>query len=464
MIEVLVATVALGLLGHVLLTLWLTVYTWNHPERMAGTRGPRSFRDPELGFTVLLPARDEEAVIAETVRKVAAARYPSGLLEVRVICHADDEPTIGAARAAADGCGPVEVRVERFGGTPVNKPRGLNVGLAASGNEVVCVFDAEDDIHPDIFNVVNTVMLEEEVPVVQGGVQLVNLLDRWFSIHNCLEYYFWYKSRLHFHAGVGMIPLGGNTIFLRRDLVERVGGWDEVCLTEDADIGVRVSALGVPIRVVYDQEWVTREETPITVGALVRQRTRWHQGFLQVLGKADWRRIPGWRRRGLALFTFAQPLIDAAVVCTLPLAVAGPLFGGPLLHRLPLWCGILSFASMYGLLLQLVTHMVGARMFASDFGLKLPATTLVRLPLTHLLYQFLLGVAAVRAVARQIIRHTNWEKTEHVGAHRSQTAPVCPAPIPPQGDLPALPQPAAPVAPAVAPVAPAVAPQFEGET
>ncbi|WP_067798188.1 glycosyltransferase [Actinomadura formosensis] len=430
MIEALVAAVALGLLGHVLLTLWLMTYTWNHPERMAATRGPRCFRAPELGFTVLLPARDEEAVIAETVRKVAAVRYPSGLLEVRVICHADDESTIDAARAATAGCELVNVSVETFGGTPVNKPRGLNVGLAVSENEVVCVFDAEDDIHPDIFNVVNTVMLDEQVPVVQGGVQLVNMLDRWFSIHNCLEYYFWYKSRLHFHAGVGMIPLGGNTIFLRRGLVERVGGWDDRCLTEDADIGMRISALGVPIRVAYDQEWATREETPVTVGALVRQRTRWHQGFLQVLGKADWRRVPGWRRRALALFTFAQPLIDAAVMCTLPLAIVGPFFGGPFLHRPPVYVALLSFAPLYGLLLQMVTHMVGARMFARDFGLKLPATTLCRFPLTHLLYQFLLGAAAVRAVARHLYRRTDWEKTEHVGAHRSQTVPVCQAPGP----------------------------------
>ena len=44
---------------------------------------------------------------------------------------------------------------------------------------------------------------------------------------------------------------------------------------------------------------------------LVKQRTRWHQGFLQVLAKRDWLRIPGRRARLLALVTLSQPILDA---------------------------------------------------------------------------------------------------------------------------------------------------------
>ena len=123
-------------------------------------------------------------------------------------------------------------------------------------------------------------MIKEGVGVVQSGVQLMNFNDHWFGIHNCLEYFFWFKSRLHFYAQVGMIPLGGNTVFVRRELLERVKGWDEHCLTEDADIGLRLSVLGERIRVVYDSQHVTREETPDSVASFIRQRTRWQQGFL----------------------------------------------------------------------------------------------------------------------------------------------------------------------------------------
>lgn len=119
---------------------------------------------------------------------------------------------------------------------------------------------------------------------------------------------------MHYHASVGMVPLGGNTVFIQRDLLEQLGGWDERCLTEDADIGIRLSAQGVPVRVVYDDMYVTREETPPTVEQFVRQRTRWNQGFLQVLKKGDWLRLPNWRQRLLALYTLAFPLIQALML------------------------------------------------------------------------------------------------------------------------------------------------------
>ena len=92
----------------------------------------------------------------------------------------------------------------------------------------------------------------------------MNYNDRSFSALNVLEYFFWFKSRMHYHSAVGMVPLGGNTVFIRRDLLERMGGWDEHCLTEDADVGLRLSAAGVAMRVVYDGAYVTREETPPT--------------------------------------------------------------------------------------------------------------------------------------------------------------------------------------------------------
>lgn len=420
-----VVVVSLLLVAQALFSLWLNIYTWDHPERMAVTQGPSSFQRPELAFTVLLPARHEEAVIAETIRKVASTDYPSDLLEIRVVCHEDDEGTIAAAERAVVAGGFLNAGVETFAGTVINKPRGLNIGLERTSHEVVCIFDAEDDVHPDIFNVVNTVMLEERVGVVQAGVQLINARDRWFSVHNCLEYFFWFKSRLHFHANVGMVPLGGNTVFMRRDLVERVGGWDEACLTEDADIGIRLSALGERIRVVYHPEWVTQEETPQSISALIKQRTRWHQGFLQVLGKGDWRRLPGWPRRVLALLTLGAPLMDAALVSSLPFVIAASLF-----VRVPVPVALLSLAPLYAVMFQAAASSVAVLLFAKDFGIKLPIRTLLRLPLTYLPYQWLLGVSAVRAVARQVQRQSNWEKTEHVGAHRIALPGVSLQPLP----------------------------------
>jgi hypothetical protein len=38
---------------------YLMLYAWEHPERMAETRGPRTFLPPRHRFAVVLPARHE---------------------------------------------------------------------------------------------------------------------------------------------------------------------------------------------------------------------------------------------------------------------------------------------------------------------------------------------------------------------------------------------------------------------
>ena len=156
-------------------TLYLTLYTWDRPPGEA--RAPDTFVAPRLSFTVMLPARHEEAVIQTTIERAVKANYPSDLLQVFVICSADDHGTIAKAEEKIawlrrEGLSNVSVVVFHDG--PINKPHGLNAALARATDDVVTIFDAEDDIHPDIFNIVNTVMETEHVRVVQAGVQLMN--------------------------------------------------------------------------------------------------------------------------------------------------------------------------------------------------------------------------------------------------------------------------------------------------
>src|SRR6266545_4697104 len=278
----------------------LMLYAWEDEEKRVRNRVPTTFAPPQRSFTILLPARHEEAVIQDTIQRVVDLHYPRELVQVLVVIEAGDSGTIDKVNeklAALHREGVNHVRLITFADPPINKPHGLNVGLRESTGDVVTIFDAEDEPHHDILQVVNTVMTEESAPVVQCGVQLMNYADRWFSALNVLEYFFWFKSRMHYHAAVGMVPLGGNTVFIRRDLLEQMHGWDQECLTEDADIGIQLSAARVPIRVLYDDDYVTREETPPSVSQFIKQRTRWNQGFLQVLGKRAWMRLPTWPQR-----------------------------------------------------------------------------------------------------------------------------------------------------------------------
>lgn len=398
-------------------TAYIMIYTWDRPEAYRRSRAPDTFLMPLKSFTVLLPARHEEEVIQDTIQRVVDARYPLSLMEVLVICEHTDRGTIEKVEEKITqlrGEGIDNVRLLVFNDTPINKPHGLNIGLADSSNEVVTIFDAEDEIHPDIFNIVNTVMVQEEVRVVQCGVQLMNYDSSWYSALNVLEYFFWFKSRLHYHSQIGVTPLGGNTIFFARDLLEEIGGWDEHNLTEDADVGIRISALGEQVRIVYDDEYVTREETPPTLTHFIKQRTRWSQGFLQTLRKGDWLRLPTLKQRLMAAYTLGFPTAQAVLALYVPVSLW--MMFTTKVHEAQ---AIILLLPAYLLVSHYFMAMIGLFEFAEAHGLQATWKTPMVMGLAYLPYQWILAYAAFRAFVRELRGVNNWEKTQHVGAHRA---------------------------------------------
>src|SRR6202011_5581586 len=87
-------------------------------------------------------------------------------------------------------------------------------------------------------------------------------------------------------------------------------------------VGIRISSMGEPVRVVYDDRYVTREETPPTLDHFIRQRTRWSQGFLQTLMKREWTRLPTFEQRLLAIYTLAFPTFQAVLGAYVPVSLA----------------------------------------------------------------------------------------------------------------------------------------------
>jgi cellulose synthase/poly-beta-1,6-N-acetylglucosamine synthase-like glycosyltransferase len=400
-------------------SLYMMIYTWDQPSAGVAAQAPETFTAPEHSFTVLLPARHEEKVIQNTIRRIAQTNYPSALLQIIVICSADDTSTIDRAEAEAAQLrdqGFADITVAIFSDGPVNKPHGLNVGLTHAHHDIVCIFDAEDDLHPDIFLLINTLFVRERPDVVQAGVQLMNYRTNWYSAINVLEYFFWFKSRLHFHARHGSIPLGGNTVFFRHELLAQLGGWDETILTEDAEIGIRLSTLGATVRVVYDDRYVTREETPPTLGHFLRQRTRWSQGFIQTLRKGTWKQMPTRRQRFLAFYTLAFTHMQAALGIYVPISLL-MIF----LVNTPVQVALVSYLPVLMLAAHFTTSMAGLYEFTDAHHLQANWRMVLKLALAWYPYQLILAYAAVRAFRRQMAHRTDWEKTRHVGAHRTRT-------------------------------------------
>jgi cellulose synthase/poly-beta-1,6-N-acetylglucosamine synthase-like glycosyltransferase len=353
-------------------------------------------------------------VLADTID--ALARQDHDAFEIIVIIGHDDPETMAVAHSAARRH-PKLVQVVIDYNVPKNKPKGLNTALPRCRGEIVGVFDAEDEVHPGLLKLVEARFEETGASVVQSGVQLMNVHTTWWSMRNCLEYYFWFRSRLHFHSEQKFIPLGGNTVFARAEVLRDFGGWDQECLAEDCELGVRLSSAGHQVAVAYDPEVVTREETPDTIKSWVKQRTRWCQGFLQVLRKGLWKELPTRRQRLLARYTLWMPFLQAYSGVMIPISLVSMV-----VVKVPLPVTLLSFVPLVPTVVSMAVEAAGLEEFGRSFKVKIRAWDYVRLILGTFPYQVLLSIASIRAVVREARGQVGWEKTEHAGVHRQAAA------------------------------------------
>jgi len=413
-------------------TLMWMLYTWESPKRSNANSSPQEFATPCYSFTALLPARHEEAVIQDTILAVDRIDYPENLKEVLVLIREDDLGTLLKAREVISRLGKPNVRLITFNDDPINKPHSLNIGLEHTQNEVITIFDAEDEPHPEIYNVINTVMMQDGADVVQSGVQLMDFNSHWYSLFNVLEYFFWFKSGLHFYSTIGRVtPLGGNTVFFRAECVKKAGGWDEENLTEDADIGIRLAIAGAKIRIVYDAKHATQEETPPSVKHFIRQRTRWNQGFIQVFLKKDWKQLPNAFQRLVVLYVLLDPILLSALLMQMPFAL---LLG--FTQTVSPAVALFSFIPGYFMLVQLMLFNVGFEEFKRAYRVRASLLANLKILAAFYPYQLMLMVAAFRAVYRIFTENNSWEKTAHTNNHRkSATATPFPKALPGTGSL-----------------------------
>ena len=391
----------------------LLLYIWEEPQQAWLNSAPTIYREPRLSFTILLPAYHEEDVYSYTLQKVYDLNYPKKLVQVIALLRENDTGTIKVAQDKLDQLRAPNVQLlitsDKHGG----KPHQLNLGLKMAKGDIVTIFDAEDEPHPDILQVINATFLTEPVDVVQSGVQLINHNTKWFCFLNVLEYFFWFKSALHFFARCGMTPLGGNTVFVKRDLMQRLGGWDHTTLTEDADLGIRLCIAKAKVRILYDDAFVTKEETPNTIEQFIKQRTRWNQGFIQILFAGKWMKLEKFSQKMLALYVLILPELQAFFTIMIPISIL--MF---FLVKMPVWMAILTFLPLYCLIFSVFISLAGLHEFVKVHHRKWKWSEAFVLLLAFIPYQLLLGIGAVRAVWRHLRGASNWEKTAHVGQHR----------------------------------------------
>ncbi len=372
---------------------------------------------PTKTFSLIVPARNEEAVIGNTIASIGSLNYPKELYEALIIIRADDYGTILAAQSAIDSNNLSNVKIVQIDGEAENKAYSLNIGLKLAKYEIVGIFDAEDEPSKDILQKVNEYFLDHaEVGVVQAPVHLTNVASSWFASLNSVEYFYWFRSVLPYLAGKNIVPLGGNTIFTKKSVYDQVGHYDENCLTEDADFGIRLGEKNIKVGVISDPRYATCEEVPLGESEVIRQRSRWDQGYFQVLEKSHWKNLDS-TQKFYALYTLTQPLFRHLSFLNMIFAPLLSSFG-----HIPFWIVLLSFVPGYFLLIQFGLYLLGLNELGKLHNLKISFWRYLSTILSFVPYQALLALATFRAMTRFVSGNFAWDKTEHANSHRSDLA------------------------------------------
>ena len=230
-------------------------------------------------FMAILPAHNEEAVIANLVDSLNNQDYDKELLDIYVIADNCTDNTAKIAREHG------AIVYERFNNNEKTKGHALNWFLKQKIEEkadydAFFVFDSDNIVDKNFTKNMNKKLCQGE-EVVQGYRDIKNPADSWITAG--YAFFYWTMHRFYHLAryNVGLSPLLNGTGFMVKfDLVKNTG-WDTVTLTEDIEFSLKRIIKGK--RLGWATDAIVYDEQPLTFKASWSQRSRWTVGHIQCM-------------------------------------------------------------------------------------------------------------------------------------------------------------------------------------
>ena len=370
-------------------------------------------------WAIIIPARDEEAVIRTTVLSALEAVGSRGW--VVVVDDASEDGTAEVVRAIGDTR--VWLIERRLPNARLGKGEALNEAYAAvrrrvdvegmdPDDVVLGIVDADGRLAPGC---VDTVAAHFRTPTV-GAVQIrvrIRNRARWLGLFQDYEFLVFSSLTQTARERMGSVGLGGNGQFTRLSALDSVGPrpWSD-CLTEDLDLGIRLVVEGWSNRY-SDATWVDQQGVD-DVRALLRQRTRWMQGHFQcwrLLPRLFLSQAPTVTVLDLGYYLMSPVLVlVASLVFTVPLVFAlGALVLNP--GFFVTGFGLVYLAVLY--VLTFTPSLLLAWVYRRRSG-DISRRKAVALAHALSVYNYAWYVAEWRALGRMLLRRRAWTKTARV--------------------------------------------------
>ncbi|MGO9335887.1 MAG: glycosyltransferase family 2 protein [Terracidiphilus sp.] len=242
-------------------------------------RRPRARVWRTIRLAVVVPAHDEEGLIARTVRSLKAADAGT---EVYVVAHNCSDGTAKAAAAA--GARVVELNNRKLRGKGAALREGFTAALAGGANSVLVV-DADTVVSANLIAATSETLeqgadatqcrYELELPASRSGHPLARLRALAFRGMNVL--------RARGRAGLGFSTgLFGNGFAVTAATLERVP-FTVNSIAEDVEYHTRLVRAGIPVYWVEDA--FVHAHSPASGAAQATQEARWEGGRFYVAGR-----------------------------------------------------------------------------------------------------------------------------------------------------------------------------------
>ena len=363
-------------------------------------------------ITILLPLFRDADALPSLTKAINDLDYPGDKKDVKLLLEESDLPTITEAK---------KLRLdEQFDmiivpkGGPQTKPKACNYGMHLARGELIVIYDAEDQ--PETDQLLKAAQAfdgaDASLACVQARLNYYNHSENWLTRLFTLEYSLWFDWLLPALQKLNVpIPLGGTSNFFRTDTLIKIGGWDPYNVTEDADLGLRISKLGYRVEIL---DSTTFEEANCRMGNWIRQRSRWMKGYMQTwlvhMRRPDKIvKTTGWTGflsvqlfiAGNVLSALINPILWSVFLLWLltSSSAISSVFPEPLLS-FNLFA--LTFGNLFFIALAIIAPLKRRWFHLCFAGVTAPA------------YWLLTSVAAYKALWQIIFQPHYWEKTDHV--------------------------------------------------
>ncbi|MEM5825790.1 MAG: glycosyltransferase family 2 protein [Candidatus Aenigmatarchaeota archaeon] len=242
--------------------------------------------------SIIVPAHNEEGNISRIINNIANLNYPKEKIEVILIDDGSSDATYEIMKKEVkkmkrkNEAKKISWKILK-NNARLGKATSLNKGIRIARKRFVAVIDADSKLHEDALYHCMLRFFDDgkenlDVAAVTSNI-LVDKNSRLLQKLQNIEFMLIASLRkLQERLNIIMATPGPLSVF-RRDVLLKLGGFDESNLTEDIEIAWRLLAHNYKIRMAFDAKvW---SDYPATLKKWWKQRTRWNLGGFQTLLK-----------------------------------------------------------------------------------------------------------------------------------------------------------------------------------